>query len=98
MEEHGYYKKGIHTPMHFIFWNFNDIVDGAGELNGVGAGPQRQENPTAFAGSLRILVEAAVQLAVQLVDDERRSDRDNVRWWRPQMLAVERIWRKPDVG
>eukprot|EP00959_Pyramimonas_sp_CCMP1952_P422058 8841520-Pyramimonas_sp.AAC.1 len=32
--DHKYYQKGIHTPMRFIFWNFNDIVDGTGELNG----------------------------------------------------------------
>eukprot|EP00959_Pyramimonas_sp_CCMP1952_P039282 822404-Pyramimonas_sp.AAC.1 len=53
-DEHKYYQKGIHTPMCFILWNFNDIVDGTGELNGVGTGGKRQENPTLFAGHLRI--------------------------------------------
>eukprot|EP00959_Pyramimonas_sp_CCMP1952_P255684 5340544-Pyramimonas_sp.AAC.1 len=48
--------------MRFTFWNFNDIVDGASELIGVGTGPKRCENPVAFAGGLRILVEDAVKL------------------------------------
>eukprot|EP00959_Pyramimonas_sp_CCMP1952_P185658 3881759-Pyramimonas_sp.AAC.1 len=50
-----HYKKGTHTPMRFTFWNFNEFVDNACQLNGVGGGPKRQENPLAFAGSLRFM-------------------------------------------
>eukprot|EP00959_Pyramimonas_sp_CCMP1952_P372512 7801031-Pyramimonas_sp.AAC.1 len=95
--EHKYYQKGIHTPMRFIFWNFNDIVDGTSELNGVGTGGKRQDNPSAFAGNFRIMAEAADRL----VDDAITRAKDG---------AIEIIyvgggttcwrsgWRKPDVG
>eukprot|EP00959_Pyramimonas_sp_CCMP1952_P227655 4760009-Pyramimonas_sp.AAC.1 len=59
---HRDYMKGIHTPVRFIFWSFNDIVDGHGDLIGIGSGTQRPEDPFAFAGSLRILVERAIKL------------------------------------
>eukprot|EP00959_Pyramimonas_sp_CCMP1952_P389158 8154049-Pyramimonas_sp.AAC.2 len=92
------FRKGIHIPMRFIFRNFNDIVDETKELNGVGADPRRKENPIAFAGSLRMLVEAAIKL----VDDAmtRAADRaieimyvggDHKCW-------QTGIWHKPDVG
>eukprot|EP00959_Pyramimonas_sp_CCMP1952_P201740 4218727-Pyramimonas_sp.AAC.1 len=67
-DKNGHFKKGAHTPMRFTFWNINDIVDNACELNGVGAGPKRQDNPFAFAGSLRIMADNAVTL----VDDAMR--------------------------
>eukprot|EP00959_Pyramimonas_sp_CCMP1952_P013491 284680-Pyramimonas_sp.AAC.1 len=57
--------KGIHTPIRFLFWNFNDIVDETSELNGVGTGPKRLENSFASAGGLTILMKAAIKL----VDD-----------------------------
>eukprot|EP00959_Pyramimonas_sp_CCMP1952_P115938 2423735-Pyramimonas_sp.AAC.1 len=30
------YEEGTHTPSRFTFWNFNDIVDNSGKLNGAG--------------------------------------------------------------
>eukprot|EP00959_Pyramimonas_sp_CCMP1952_P335403 7022787-Pyramimonas_sp.AAC.1 len=27
--DHQHYKKGVHTPARFIFWNFHDIADGS---------------------------------------------------------------------
>eukprot|EP00959_Pyramimonas_sp_CCMP1952_P446678 9352795-Pyramimonas_sp.AAC.1 len=66
-DEHKYYQKGIHTPVRFTFWNFNDMIDGTGELNGVGSGGKRQENPTLFAGTLRIMVEAAERLVDEAI-------------------------------
>eukprot|EP00959_Pyramimonas_sp_CCMP1952_P184912 3866361-Pyramimonas_sp.AAC.1 len=47
------FEEVAHTPIRFTFWNFNDIVDNSGKLNGVGSGPKRYENPFAFAGGLR---------------------------------------------
>eukprot|EP00959_Pyramimonas_sp_CCMP1952_P451176 9446009-Pyramimonas_sp.AAC.1 len=63
--EHQYYQKGIHAPVRFIVWNFNDIVDATGDLIGVGAEGKRQENLARFAGAFRVMVEAAERL----VDD-----------------------------
>eukprot|EP00959_Pyramimonas_sp_CCMP1952_P110594 2313639-Pyramimonas_sp.AAC.1 len=56
------YKEGTHIPMRFSFWNFNDIVDNSGKLNGVGSGRNRYENPFAFAGGLRQMIKDAVDL------------------------------------
>eukprot|EP00959_Pyramimonas_sp_CCMP1952_P023068 485115-Pyramimonas_sp.AAC.1 len=67
-EKSGHYKKGTHTPIRFTFWNFNNIVDNTCQLNGVGDGPQRQENPLAFAGSLIFMVDDAAKL----IDDAMR--------------------------
>eukprot|EP00959_Pyramimonas_sp_CCMP1952_P201206 4207775-Pyramimonas_sp.AAC.1 len=38
--QHRDYMKGIHTPVRFILWNFNGIVDGHGDLIGIGSGTQ----------------------------------------------------------
>eukprot|EP00959_Pyramimonas_sp_CCMP1952_P056595 1182055-Pyramimonas_sp.AAC.1 len=63
--KHTHLKRGTHTPIRFIFGNFNDIVDETSELNGIGTGPKRQDNPLVFAGGLIISIEAAILL----VDD-----------------------------
>eukprot|EP00959_Pyramimonas_sp_CCMP1952_P190362 3981548-Pyramimonas_sp.AAC.1 len=60
-----YYNEGTHTPIRFTFRNLNDIVDQSGKLNGVGSGGKRTENPFTFAGSLRQMI----QDAVDLIDD-----------------------------
>eukprot|EP00959_Pyramimonas_sp_CCMP1952_P116037 2425806-Pyramimonas_sp.AAC.1 len=97
-QEHQYYQKGIHTPVRFIFWNFNDIVDGTGDLNGVGTDGKRQENPTLFAGTLRVMVEAAERL----VDEAISRSKDGAieimcigghhRCWRSAGGCVNRMW------
>eukprot|EP00959_Pyramimonas_sp_CCMP1952_P466164 9489529-Pyramimonas_sp.AAC.1 len=57
-----YYNEGTHTPIRFTFWNLNDIVDQSGNLNGVVSGVKRIEIPFTFAGSLRQMIEDAVDL------------------------------------
>eukprot|EP00959_Pyramimonas_sp_CCMP1952_P020751 437588-Pyramimonas_sp.AAC.1 len=54
--------------MRFTFWNFSDMVDNTCQLNGVGSGPRRQDNPLAFAGSVICMVDDAVKL----IDDAMR--------------------------
>eukprot|EP00959_Pyramimonas_sp_CCMP1952_P170335 3559055-Pyramimonas_sp.AAC.1 len=48
-DQSGCYIKGTHAPIRFTFWNFNGLVDYSSQLNGVGSGPRRQDNPLAFA-------------------------------------------------
>eukprot|EP00959_Pyramimonas_sp_CCMP1952_P253984 5305903-Pyramimonas_sp.AAC.1 len=61
------YEEGTHSPIRFTFWNFNDVVDNSCKLNGVGSGPKRYENPFACAGSLRQMVEDAVELIDDII-------------------------------
>eukprot|EP00959_Pyramimonas_sp_CCMP1952_P089406 1870171-Pyramimonas_sp.AAC.1 len=43
--EHQYYRKGVHTPVRFILWNFNDIADGSTfNVLGVRVEGKREEN------------------------------------------------------
>eukprot|EP00959_Pyramimonas_sp_CCMP1952_P425246 8907458-Pyramimonas_sp.AAC.1 len=70
-DQHSHYIKVTHTPIRFIFRSFNNIVDDTSELIGVGAGPKGQENPTAFPGSLRILVESAIKLVGDVITRAR---------------------------
>eukprot|EP00959_Pyramimonas_sp_CCMP1952_P402615 8436783-Pyramimonas_sp.AAC.1 len=96
-DQTGYYIKGTQSPIRFTFWNFNDIVDNASQLNGVGSGPKRQANPLAFAGSLRFMINDAVTL----IDDAmRRSSEGAVdimfggghKCWRNDDGGVDPMW------
>eukprot|EP00959_Pyramimonas_sp_CCMP1952_P281723 5888453-Pyramimonas_sp.AAC.1 len=60
---HQHYRKGVHTPVRFIFWNFNDIAgQSTFNLLGVRVEGKREENPALLAGALRLMLEASERL------------------------------------
>eukprot|EP00959_Pyramimonas_sp_CCMP1952_P217730 4553655-Pyramimonas_sp.AAC.1 len=70
---HQHYMKGVHTPVRFIFWNFNDIADQSTfNLLGDRVDGKREENPTLPAGALRLMLEAAERI----IDDAVKRSPD----------------------
>eukprot|EP00959_Pyramimonas_sp_CCMP1952_P168122 3513281-Pyramimonas_sp.AAC.1 len=52
---HQHHMNEVHTPMRFIFWNFNDIADHSTlNLLGVRVEGKREEDPTLLAGAFRL--------------------------------------------
>eukprot|EP00959_Pyramimonas_sp_CCMP1952_P034358 720035-Pyramimonas_sp.AAC.1 len=70
---HQHYVKGVHSPVRFIFWSFNDIADQTTfNLLGVRAEGKRHEDPPLLAGALRVMLETADRI----IDDAIKRSPD----------------------
>eukprot|EP00959_Pyramimonas_sp_CCMP1952_P405551 8499704-Pyramimonas_sp.AAC.1 len=70
---HQHYKKGVHTPVRFVLWSFNDSAGQATHdllgirVEGKPGMPSRLENPTGLAGALRLLLETSDRIIDEAV-------------------------------
>eukprot|EP00959_Pyramimonas_sp_CCMP1952_P152556 3192141-Pyramimonas_sp.AAC.1 len=66
-------RKGVRTPVRFVFWAFHDIADqSACNLLGVRVEGKRDEDPRLLAGALRVMLETSDRI----IDDAVKRSPD----------------------